>query len=41
MPLELISHVCTSTEQTLTAARGLLNAVGGARDYRVHPEMYY
>lgn len=41
VPLELVSYVCASTEQTLATAQGLLNSVGGVRDYRVKPEMYY
>ncbi len=41
VPLELVSYVCTATPQTLTTARGLINPVGGMRNYKVQPRMYY
>lgn len=41
LPIELISHVCTSTEATMTKAQALLATVGGTREYSVQPQMYY
>lgn len=41
VPLELVSYVCTSTEQTMATAQSLLTSVGGVRNYMVKPEMYY
>ncbi|MEU9808559.1 DUF4433 domain-containing protein [Mycobacterium sp. NPDC050853] len=40
-PINLIRHICCSNQQTLNAAHGLLQNVGGMRDYRVQPQMYY
>lgn len=37
----VIPMTTTCFVKWLTTARGLLNPVGGARDYMVHPEMYY
>jgi hypothetical protein len=41
VPLELVTYVCCSTTETMTTARALLDPVGGMRDYRVKPQMYY
>lgn len=41
LPIELISHVCTSTEATMATAKALLAPVGGTREYFVQPQMYY
>jgi hypothetical protein len=41
VPVELISWVCSCNEKTMTQAESLLNSVGGVRNYRAKPEMFY
>lgn len=41
VPLELVSHVCTYTDQTMATALTQLKPVGGMREYSVEPKMYY
>ncbi len=41
VPLDLISIVVAKSEDMLTAARGMFQSVGGTREYRVVPGLYY
>ncbi|AHC23834.1 MULTISPECIES: type II toxin-antitoxin system toxin DNA ADP-ribosyl transferase DarT [Mycobacteriaceae] len=41
VPIELVSYVCCSDEDTSAAAATLLDSVGGVRNYIVEQKMYY
>jgi hypothetical protein len=41
LPLSLVTHVVTSTQEGRTRARGMLESAGGTRQYEVQPSFLY